>query len=452
MRLTPLSLIAAALLAVSAGASSDPLTAAPAALSETDASQPAAELLRLDGALTAAGQAQRGGRISAADYEKFLTRFEADLEAARAGCALSPVNTALYARILARLGKSKRAAESLGVALRSNPDSAPLRMALGEVRFGEKNYPAALAEANAVLERDPGNREALTLKHFSEGRAAMNDEASGERTPSLPAAPAARGSFARKFHFVAADPATLPYKLPVRISPAAAPPALPASRTPTAPGPLPLLPLAGVALGLAAYEVSRSRGTYESSVGRDDEHPKPVGRWQRLVANTILAGAAGAVIYLAGVAIVSAAPVALTYASSISAQGVRLAGSAAGAINPDEVKPANEVPEMLARVIPYESGITIPNTIGLADRSHAFVTAAEDIDGLSAVDIPQRLGIASSPQYLVIRFPAPSAGLSTPLTFDHPLFTGGGLTSGGAREFFITNGAIPSVATYQIIK
>ena len=375
MRWAALALLAATLSSAPARAASAP--------------QAAPELVRLDRELTDI-------EIQAAPDS--LLRFRAELDAAMIGAVPSPANAALYSRILARLGR----------ALEQAPENMALRTALSQVRFDQKNYPAALAEADAVLARDPLNKEALTLKHFSEGRAAMNVDAADHSSPALPA---------RRFHFSA----------PVKLARAAAPPELIArGAAPAAPGPFPLLPLAGAAaLGLAAYEISRSRAAYESADGLDDEHPKPVGRLQRLVAGAILAGAAVAV---------SAAPVALGYATNVG------------------MKTTNELPKVFARVIAYEPGTTIPETIGRTDQAHAFVTAAEDIAGFNAAQIPQRLGIAPSAQYLVIRFPVPLVGISSPLTFDHPLFVGGGLTAGGAREYFIANDLIPTMATYELLK
>jgi hypothetical protein len=252
------------------------------------AAEPAPELVRLD--------------HESADVQskQERARFRAELDKVKAEVPVSSDNSALEARILARL------------------EEEPVqRLALGRTRYEEQNYPAALAEADAVLRRDPTNKEALTLKHFSEGRAAMNV------TPPPPV-----------FHFVA-DQTTLPVKLRIKLPPATAPPAIVARRAtpPAAPGPLPLLPLAGAAvLGLAAYEVSRSRAAYQSAEGLDDEHPKPVGPYQRLVAGAILAGAAGALVYTLGAAAVSAAPIAL-----------RIASSESGAINPGSTEIVEEM-------------------------------------------------------------------------------------------------------------
>jgi hypothetical protein len=153
-----------------------------------------------------------------------------------------------------------------------------------------------------------------------------------------------RAALARRFHFAPADPATLPFKLAVKLPSAAAPPGIIArGDAPASPGPLPLLPLAGAAvLGLAAYEVSRSRGSYESIDGFDDEHPNPVGRYQRLVAGAILAGALGGVLYTVGAAMVDAAPIALGYATTVGSQGIPLARYEAGVINPGSAEKAEE--------------------------------------------------------------------------------------------------------------
>jgi tetratricopeptide (TPR) repeat protein len=449
MRQTPLGLILAGLLAASAAAADSSAFAAPAAAAEADVSKSGPELLRLDRDLSKIQDAKENGRVTSERYKEFLVRFRTELDAAMSEAPPSAANTALHSRILARLGEFKQAADALGVALSRDPVNRDLRLALSQVRFDEKNYPAALVEADAVLARDPDNKEALALKHFSEGRAAMNGAEPGDRSPAAPA----RKPFARRFHFAGSDPATLPFKLPVKMTPAAEPRDLKAGGAPASPGPLPLVPLAEAAvLGLAAYEVSRSRAAYASTDGLDDEHPKPVGRYQRLVAGAILAGALGGVLYTAGAAVVSAAPLALGYATSIGNHGLRLATSEAGAINPGEVKAVNDIPKVLARVIPYEPGTEIPEMFGRPDKAHAFVTAAEDISGLNAAELPQRLGIEPARQFLVIRFPAPTVGVSTPLIFDHPSFVGGGLTSGGAREFIIANELIPSVATYEVVK
>jgi hypothetical protein len=80
-----------------------------------------------------------------------------------------------------------------------------------------------------------------------------------------------------------------------------------------------------------------------------------------------------------------------------------------------------------------------------------FVTAADDIAGLTAAQISQKLGIPASDTFTIVRFPTPLSGLASPVNRSSPGFVGGGLTSGGAREFVIPNGPIPSNATIEVI-
>ena len=419
MRWAPLVLVLVGLLAAPSAAAGD--------------SAPAPELVRLDRKLAQVQEAEERGRAAPEAYKIFAVRFRADLEAAKAAAAPSPANTALYARILARLGEGGEAAADLERALKRAPNAPALRAALSQVRYDERNYPAALSEADAALKLDPTNKEALTLKHFSEGRAAMAGAADAASAPTL-----ARRSVSRKIRLAPLDQAKLPYKLPFKIARAEPPPepaVVERASPPTGPGPLPLLSLAGAAsLGFAAFGVSRSRGSYESSDGLDDAHPYPYGRSQRFVAGALLTAMAAASLYIAGPMIVSAVPAAL------------------GAIDSGELGTANAVPRTLARVIAYAPGQGIPDLLGLPGKSSAFVTAAEDVEGLSARQLETKLGILPSPQYLIVRFQVPPAGLATPIDHASPQFIGAGLTSGGAREFLIPNGPVPLSATYEIVK
>ncbi|MGD1879802.1 MAG: polymorphic toxin type 10 domain-containing protein [Kiloniellaceae bacterium] len=45
----------------------------------------------------------------------------------------------------------------------------------------------------------------------------------------------------------------------------------------------------------------------------------------------------------------------------------------------------------------------------------------------------------------------PQSGVSSPVFRTDPGFVGGGRTTGGAREFVIPNGPIPSSATTRIV-
>ncbi|MFI5351262.1 MAG: tetratricopeptide repeat protein, partial [Elusimicrobiota bacterium] len=307
------------MLAASAAAADLPADAP--VIAEADAAQPAAELVRLDRELTGVLEAKEQGRITRDRFEDFAVRFRTNLDAAKAAASPTTANAALCARILGRLGDFKRAGDVIGAALDENPKDLSLRVALSQVRYDEKDYPAALIAADTALALDPSNKEALALKHFSAGRVSMKGDTADNHSLSTGPSPARVFSPGR-IHFVAADPATLPFQLPVRMPPSAEPPgSIAHGEAPAAPGPLPLLPLAGAAaLGLAAYGVSRSRVTYESTEGLDDAHPKPVGRLQRLVAGAILAGALGGVVYTVGAALAGASPIALSYAASVGSQ------------------------------------------------------------------------------------------------------------------------------------
>jgi hypothetical protein len=125
-----------------------------------------------------------------------------------------------------------------------------------------------------------------------------------------------------------------------------------------------------------------------------------------------------------------------------NASGSCLAAGAAPAVN-------NAIPGELARVIPGEGPWP---TLGPPGRADVFVTAAEDIEGLSASEIPGRLGIPASDTYTVVRFPTPEEGLASPVFRTDPGFVGRGLTSGGAREFVIQNGPIPANATVGLVQ
>jgi RHS repeat-associated protein len=107
-------------------------------------------------------------------------------------------------------------------------------------------------------------------------------------------------------------------------------------------------------------------------------------------------------------------------------------------------------PSVLVRVIP--NGIPA-TTLGAPGAVDVFVTTPEAIAGLDAAGIAARLGIPESPTgFQVIQFPAPPAGLASPVFRPNPGFVGGGVTSGGAPEFVIPNGPIPPGATITVVR
>jgi hypothetical protein len=109
----------------------------------------------------------------------------------------------------------------------------------------------------------------------------------------------------------------------------------------------------------------------------------------------------------------------------------------------------NEVPSVLARVIPGEGPFP---TLGPPGRADVFVTAAEDIAGMTPEQIAQRLTISPSSSFTVIEFETPAEGLASPVLRSDPGFIGGGRTAGGAREFILPNGPVPAGATVRVVQ
>lgn len=142
--------------------------------------------------------------------------------------------------------------------------------------------------------------------------------------------------------------------------------------------------------------------------------------------------------------------ISMTPHPSLAASGAGLASQATQARNV-----ANQVPTMLARVMPWSDPSKNPGFIGREGARRAFVTAADDIAGLKTpTEIAERLGIEKAQRYIIIRFPATeiNKGLATPTNYSDPLFLGRGLTSGGAREFIVPNLRVPPTATFEIIQ
>jgi putative RNase toxin 10 of polymorphic toxin system len=106
------------------------------------------------------------------------------------------------------------------------------------------------------------------------------------------------------------------------------------------------------------------------------------------------------------------------------------------------------VPSELARVVAGSKPLT---TLGREGADDVFVVAADDIAGMNAAQLAQRLTVPASDTFTVIRFPTPASGVASPLFRTNPGFLQGGLTRGGAREFVIPNGPIPPGATTTVI-
>ena len=100
-----------------------------------------------------------------------------------------------------------------------------------------------------------------------------------------------------------------------------------------------------------------------------------------------------------------------------------------------------------------ESSITrASGALGKPSAKDVFVTGADDIRGLNAKQIAERLTIPQSPTgFRVTEFPTPKSGIASPINRADPGFIGGGRTAGGAREFVIPNGPIPAGATTRVV-
>jgi RHS repeat-associated protein len=110
---------------------------------------------------------------------------------------------------------------------------------------------------------------------------------------------------------------------------------------------------------------------------------------------------------------------------------------------------ANPVPKILARVIPGKGPVT---ALGRPGAEDVFVTAAEDIAGLNAQQLAQRLGVSQSKGFTVIEFPSAGQPIASPINRLNPGFSGGGRTVGGAREYVIPNQPIPPGAWSRIVE
>jgi len=113
---------------------------------------------------------------------------------------------------------------------------------------------------------------------------------------------------------------------------------------------------------------------------------------------------------------------------------------------------SNPVPDIVARVVPDNPITRASGTLGRPGADDVFVTAADDIRGLNAKQISERLTIPESPAgFRVIEFLTPRAGIASPVNRNDPGFIGGGRTLGGAREFVIPNGTIPTGSSSRTV-
>lgn len=142
------------------------------AVSARAAGPTAPQLIKLEKELTTEQEAQKNGTVGSEQYQLFLKEFRPEFEKTFSATPPSPENEALHARVLVLLGDHKEAVAGLQGALKKNPDDPTLRVSLGRTRLDQKDYAGAVAEANAVLEKDPSNQEAKALLAESRGRVA----------------------------------------------------------------------------------------------------------------------------------------------------------------------------------------------------------------------------------------------------------------------------------------
>ena len=70
---------------------------------------------------------------------------------------------------------------------------------------------------------------------------------------------------------------------------------------------------------------------------------------------------------------------------------------------------------------------------------------------MNAAQFAERIGIPAGDTFTVIEFATPPTCLASPVFRTKPGFVGGGLTSGGAREFVLPYGPIPADAVTWVV-
>jgi len=138
-----------------------------------------------------------------------------------------------------------------------------------------------------------------------------------------------------------------------------------------------------------------------------------------------------------------------TLGASAGLNAPRLAATVGATSSAGAATTSNTIPETLARVIPGKGPFT---TLGRPGAQDVFVTGAEDIAGLSAKQIAQRLTIGESKSFTVIEFPSAGRAIASPVNRSTAGFVGGGRTAGGAREFVIPNEPVPTNANIRVVE
>ena len=114
---------------------------------------------------------------------------------------------------------------------------------------------------------------------------------------------------------------------------------------------------------------------------------------------------------------------------------------------------AKDVPNRVARVVEERVGRRA-GTLGPPGQPDAYVTNADDIAGMSAKQIAERLslhddaGKLRSGPFSVFEFDAP-IGIASPIRRTNPGFVGGGRTAGGASEYVVPNSPLASLGNLR---
>ncbi len=335
------------------------------AVDQPAVSLPSTDLGRLEKILNGELQARAAGRVSLDGHRHWLIQFRKDLETKSGQLPPSPANIALHAKILSRLGDSGAARAMLDRALQEDPGNSILRTAQGYTQFDQKNYAAATAAADAVLKKDPKNKDALWLKHSSEGRHNAN--------PGSPAVrqQAPRGSSAG----TVADETNLPVKLVYKMPPKAADiPTLVSDQpaSPTGPSSVWWWLTLPVGVGMVGYGLQRGR---QPAKPKDEPNPvaetpkKKEGHLLRNCAIVVGAIALGVIMWECAPLIIEATE-GLIVASTPSAPTMvpALAGagsSGGGAISVQQVVVANAAKAAVATT----AMAAVTNAV--ANRSHS---------------------------------------------------------------------------------
>lgn len=272
------------------------------------------------------------------------------------------------------------------------PRAGDTRSALSRIRFKEKTTPAVIAEERAILGSEP----------FNDNRAAQDAVEAEAAT--------------RKSHSALVDAS---HRAAANLL----------ANLPTPPAPLHdgQAPTSSESAGLAFTAALGAAGAMLLFGGWGGK--KLEERLPGIKIQMGMAAALGGVLATAGIFLVPAAPL---------------------ASRPEVV---NEVPQLVARVIPLKDGMRLSGMIGPSGQPSTFVTATEDIASTPAAQLAERLGIDSAPRYAIIRFPTPSVEIASRIAYNESsLFIGRGLTSGGAREFQVPNVMIPPNSTIEIVK